>query len=180
MQIVSGCQDNLDVIDIPHRARSLLLDHVHGLWAVGVPKSPEPFGLRRSAYVPAMHDHGCRFAALPDLQLALDWPALLCPVSASRDIELVVLRVLANQAPASRGLGPTEPCSRRWFDACPRRCASIAWSPRPRCCAGTAGRHTSVESDRSPGHQLVRQPRQSSPEGGKGFTSQASRRPTGR
>ena len=64
----------------------------------------------------------------------LNWLTLLPRASPSKDIELLVLR---HEVAVLRRTNPKPPldwgapCSPHSSNACPRRCANIAWSPRP-------------------------------------------------
>ena len=72
----------------------------------------------------------------------LSWLTLLGRASASKIIELLVLRhdvaVLRRTNPKPPWTGPTAPYSPHSSDASPRCCAVTAWSPSQRSCAGTA------------------------------------------
>jgi hypothetical protein len=70
----------------------------------------------------------------------LGWLVLLGRASASKDIELLVLRhEVAVFAGPSRGrvwIGLIGRCSRRWSGCCLRCCVGTGWSLRARSCAG--------------------------------------------
>jgi putative transposase len=72
----------------------------------------------------------------------LDSLTLLSRESASKNIELLVLRhevaVLRRTNPQPRLDWADRALFARSSNACPRRCAGTASSPRPRSCGGTA------------------------------------------
>jgi putative transposase len=76
------------------------------------------------------------------LDRLLSWLMLLGRATSSKDIELLVLRhevaVLRRTNPKPRLDWADRALFARTIDACPRRCAVTAWSPRPRSCAGAA------------------------------------------
>jgi putative transposase len=72
----------------------------------------------------------------------LSWLTLLPRAPSSKDIELFVLRhevaVLRRTNPKPRLNWGRPSSSPHSSDTCPQCCAGIAWSPRPRSCAGIA------------------------------------------
>jgi hypothetical protein len=77
------------------------------------------------------------------LDRLLSWLMLLGRATSSKDIELLVLRhevaVLRRTNPKPRLDWADWECSPHSSNACPRRCAGTAWSPRPPSCNGTVG-----------------------------------------